>query len=217
MTVIALILTTPTYTMPAKTYQNRKTTGTVVKGSSDSSYPDRYFSPSETWSASAASEYPVASQVQVQEYPAASQAQGQTYPVVSSSRSRPGSSYIRSTDSQVASSSDTGRVRQLRREVAELSRELMSTRESMEQLRTEMDAKLRDVKVASPAKMEMQCRTDFTWWHEAVGLSLEYLDNFDIHCHHGEFLRQWRMTWGEKDKKKAIRFVCCKFKDTVAR
>ena len=59
--------------------------------------------------------------------------------------------------------------------------------------------------------LQMSCRTTFTWWHDTVGKSLEYLDNFDVHCHHGEFLRQWRMTWGERGKKKAIRFVCCKY------
>lgn len=58
---------------------------------------------------------------------------------------------------------------------------------------------------------QTRCRTEFTWWHETVGRTLEYLDNFDIHCRHGEFLRQWRMTWGERERKKAVRFVCCHF------
>ncbi len=58
---------------------------------------------------------------------------------------------------------------------------------------------------------QTRCRTEFTWWHETVGRTLEFLDNFDIHCRHGEFLRQWRMTWGERERKKAVRFVCCHF------
>ncbi len=65
------------------------------------------------------------------------------------------------------------------------------------------------------ALLQITCRTAFTWWHQAVGQSLEYLDNFDIHCGHGEFLRQWRMTWGERQNKKAIRYVCCRFRDTL--
>ena len=59
--------------------------------------------------------------------------------------------------------------------------------------------------------LQVHCRSAFTWWHDTVGKSLEYLDNFDIHCSHGEFLRQWRMTWGEMSGKKAIRYVCCRF------
>ena len=57
---------------------------------------------------------------------------------------------------------------------------------------------------------QVKCRSAFTWWHDTVGQTLEYLDRFDIHCHHGEFLRQWRMTWGERSRKKAIRYICCR-------
>jgi len=101
-------------------------------------------------------------------------------------------------------------VESLQKEVQRLSHELNNMKYNLERFQNETDRKLQLLQHRTSSKHHAKkCRIDFTNWHDTVGKSLEYLDGFDIHCRHGEYLKQWRMTWGEKLKKKAIRFVCC--------
>lgn len=115
-----------------------------------------------------------------------------------------------SVNSKHSSKEDKNEVDYLQKEIQRLSNELNSVKYNLEKFQLETNKKLSLLQhKTSKTHHAMKCRTGFTNWHDTVGKSLEYLDNFDIHCRHGEYLKQWRMTWGEKHKKKAIRYVCC--------
>ncbi|ELU17238.1 hypothetical protein CAPTEDRAFT_202388 [Capitella teleta] len=99
--------------------------------------------------------------------------------------------------------------RDLESEVQRLSMAVERAYEELEKLREEVADNHKKHRNAVP---KISCRSAHTSWHGAVGRTLEYLDNFDVHCRNGEFLRQWRMSWGEQSNGlKQIHYVCCRF------